>query len=56
MTKHKEKRIELKVSGTGWLCVKMPDGSWLPAVELTPQQVQDYNECVLVQLHAFKEE
>lgn len=37
-----------KVSLLNWLCVKMPDGSWLPVTQLTDQQVRDYIECTEV--------
>ena len=34
--------IEMKVSGTGWLCVKKATGEWLPVFELTHQQTLEY--------------
>ncbi len=40
---------EIKVSGTGWLCVKMPrSDAWMPVCQLTPEQIRNYNEVRLM--------
>jgi hypothetical protein len=31
---------QMKVSGTGWLCV-MRAGKWIPIIKLTDQQLED---------------
>jgi predicted secreted hydrolase len=43
--------ITVKVSGTNWLCIKMPDGAWLPAFKLTDLQVREYIECTDIFKH-----
>lgn len=32
----------VKVSGTGWLCVILSDGAHIPVCKLTPTQIQEY--------------
>lgn len=34
--------IETKVSDAGWLCLKRPDGKWVPTFKLTPEQLQEW--------------
>lgn len=34
--------LEVKVSGTGWLCHKL-FGTWIPVIQLTLQQTKDFN-------------
>lgn len=46
--------IVVKVSGLNWLCLKMPDGAWLPVFKLTDEQVRDYHECTEVFRHIEK--
>ena len=44
--------IELKVSGTGWLCVKKPNNEWIAVFELTPQQTLEYIQALGILLAA----
>jgi hypothetical protein len=36
--------VEVKISGTGWLCVKNQRGNWIPVFQVTEEQLREWND------------
>lgn len=36
--------VNVKVSGTDWLCVQKANNEWLPVFKLSPPQLREYVE------------